>query len=173
MMRRLFVLIFAVTFAIAAFAGDAPQPRLSASALQVAAVQSEEGITLPAEFRVALYENMISQITKTGRFTHVYRDGEKPADPPTTVTLRSTVWGFKEGSARMRQVTTVAGATKIKVRIQVVDNAGKTLLERSVNGNVYFLGENLRATYNFSKSVAKIIQDSFAKPPAMSAAARN
>ncbi len=162
MMRTLTVFLVVAAFAMSAGAAEAP--KLSASALQVAAVGAEEGVVLPLEFRVALYENLISQTRKTGRFAHVYRDGEKPADPANTVTLRCMVTGFKEGSARKREVTTVAGATKIKVHVEFVDGTGKVLLAREVDGNVYFLGENLRATFNFSKSVAKIVKESFAPP---------
>ena len=163
-MRKLAVVLLIATLAISAAAADTS--KISTSALQVAGVQAEGGVQLPLEFRLALYENMISQIQKTGRFPHVYRDGEKLADAANTVTLRSTVTGFKEGSARMRQVTTVAGSTKIKVQVEFVDGAGKVLLTREVDGNVYFMGENLRATYNFSKAVAKIVKDTFAKPSA-------
>jgi hypothetical protein len=170
MIRRLAILSLIIACVFALAAGAADTSKFSASALQVAGVSAEDNVTLPLEFRVALYENMIEGISKTGRFAHIYRDGEKPADPSTTVTLRSTVTGFKEGSARARQVTTVSGATKIKVHVEFVDGSGKVLLARDVDGNVYFMGENLRATYNFSKSVAKIVNDSFQKPAGTAAA---
>jgi len=159
MTRRLLLLSLLALLALPLAAQE--KAKLKAAALQVKGVTADEGIVLPAEFRVALYEHMIAQITKTGRFAQVYRDGATPADPANTLTLRSTVTGFKEGSARMRQVTTVTGATKIKVHLEFVDAAGKVVLEKYIDGNVYFLGENLRATYNFSKSVARFVRNSF------------
>jgi hypothetical protein len=171
-MSRRVLLFFLLAFLVSTAALAADTPKLKASAIQVMGVTADEGIVLPAEFRVALYENMINQITKTKRFAQVYRDGSTPADAASTLTLRSTVTGFKEGSARMRQVTTVTGSTKIKVHLEFVDSTGKVVLEKDVNGNVYFMGENLRATYNFSKSVGKIVKDSFEAAPAGSAGGR-
>src|SRR5216684_2121534 len=68
-------------------------------------------IKLPAEFQVALYENLIRQLEKNG-FSHVYRDGDRnAASVANLVVLHSTVRSFKAGSERARQVTTVSGAT--------------------------------------------------------------
>lgn len=165
MTRRLILLGLLLLVSAAALAQTPAAHKLTFPTLQVASVQADEGIVLPAEFRVALYENTIREVEKTGRFERVYRDGETPADPARTAILRTTVTGFKEGSARMRQVTTVTGATKIKVKVQFFDQAGTLLIDREVDGNVYFLGENLRATYNFSKSVARVVKDAFRKRP--------
>ncbi len=146
---------------VPAKAPAAKPAKLSASAIQILAVESDE-VKLPAEFRMALYENLIEEIRKTGKFGRVYRDGERGAgDVADLVTLRSTVRGFKEGSARARQVTTVAGATSIKVHVQLAARDGRALLERDVQGNVHFFGENLRATYNFAKGAAKLIRENF------------
>ena len=41
-------------------------------------IQSDE-IKLPAEFQVALYENLIQQLGKKAGFLHVYRDGDRNA----------------------------------------------------------------------------------------------
>jgi len=145
-----------------AWTAPAQQPeKPKAQAIQVLEVQSEE-VRLPPAFQASLYENLIEQIQKTGKFKQVYRDGEKTAaDEPDLLTLRSTVKGFREGSQRLRQATTVVGATSIKVHVQIADRSGKSLLERDVSGKVVFFGENLRATYNFAKSVAKIVRGSF------------
>ena len=70
-------------------------------------IQSDE-IKLPAEFQVALYENLIHELEKHGKFQRVYRDGDRDASrDPELVVLHSSVRGFKEGSERARQVTTV------------------------------------------------------------------
>jgi len=137
------------------------QARIKASAIQVLKAESEE-VKLPPEFQVALYENLINEVRRTGKFQHVYRDGERAAaEEPDLVLLRSTLRGFKEGSQRARQVTTVAGATSIKVHVQFVTRSGQTLLERDVEGKVHFFGENLRATYNFATTVAKLVRENF------------
>ena len=60
---------------------------------------------------------------------------------------------FKPGSQKEREVTTVAGATSIKVKVQFTSREGKVLLEKDVEGKVRFYGENLRATYDLAKKV--------------------
>ena len=138
-----------------------PAASIKASALQIQQIQADE-VKLPAEFQISLYENVIEQVAKTNCFQHVYRDGDHHAgDTADLVTLHSTVTGFKQGSARARQVTTVAGATSIKVHLQFTDKAGKTVLESDVNGQVRFFGENLRATFDFGKKVAGVVRLNF------------
>jgi hypothetical protein len=119
-------------------------------------------IKLPAEFQVSLYEDLIEQLQKKGGFQHVYRDGDRnAADAADLVILTSTVRGFKEGSERVRQVTTVAGATSISVHCAFTSKDGKLLLERDIKGNVRFFGGNLRATYDFAKKTAQVAHENF------------
>jgi hypothetical protein len=105
---------------------------------------------------------LIEQLQKSGKFQHVYRDGDKAAaDASDLVILHSNVFGFKQGSEEARQVTTVAGATHIKVHCTFSDKSGKSELEQDVTGNVYFLGGNLRATLDFAKKVAQLVTEHF------------
>jgi len=139
--------------------GQAKKP---AAAVKVEMIRSD-GVELPAEFQVSLYENLIQQLEKKGGFRHVYRDGDRNAtDVPDLVVLRSTVRIFKPGSERKRQVTTVAGATSITVHCQFTDPAGKVLLERDIEGKVRFLGGNLKATYDFAKKAADVARENLA-----------
>src|SRR3984893_15349605 len=132
-----------------------------ASAIKVEMIHSQE-IKLPAEFQVALYEDLIQQLQKKGGFQHVYREGDRnAAAAPDLVVMHSTVRGFKEGSEMLRQVTTVAGATSITIHCVFTDKDGKPLLESDVKGKVRFFGGNLRATYDFAKKTAQIARDNF------------
>jgi len=146
-------------------AQTAPPPVMKASAIQVLMIQSDE-IQLPAEFQIALYENLIQQLQKKGGFQHVYREGDHNADGAADlVVLHSTVRGFKKGSEMARNVTTVAGKTQIDVHCQFTDKDGKSVLERDLNGKVQFFGGNLRATLDFAKKGAKLAHDSFVAAP--------
>src|ERR1700688_798715 len=88
---------------------------IKAQAIQVEMIHSDE-VSVPAEFQVALYENLVHQLEKQ-RFQHVYRDGDRNAAALTDlVILHSTVLRFKEGSERARQEKPVAGATSFTVR---------------------------------------------------------
>jgi len=144
----------------------APARVMKASAIQVLMIQSDE-IKLPAEFQVALYENLIQQLEKNGGFQHVFREGDRNADSVADlVVLHSTVRGFKKGSEMARNVTTVAGKTEIDVHCEFTDKGGKTVLEKDLNGKVRFFGGNLRATLDFAKKGAKLAHDNFATNPA-------
>jgi hypothetical protein len=147
---------------LGALAQDKPKPaKLKASAIQVEMIHSDE-IKLPAEFQVSMYEDLIQQLQKKGGFAHVYREGDKSAaSAPDLVILKSNVTGFKEGSQRKREVTTVAGETQIKIHCVFSDKDGKTLLEADVTGKVRFFGGNLRATYDFAKATTKIAHENF------------
>ena len=127
--------------------------------IEVEMIQTDE-IKLPTEFQVAIYENLILQLQKKGGFENVYRDGDRNATQhPDTIVLHSTVKGFKQGSERARQVTTVAGATSMTVHCRFTDANGHTLLERDITGKVRFFGANLKATNDFAKKAAGIARE--------------
>ena len=135
--------------------------KIKASAIQVMMIQSEK-VTLPAEFRVSLYEQLIDQLQNKSIFSRVYRDGDRTAaSVPDLITLQCTVEKFKEGSEKTRQVTTVAGATSITLRCRFSDQSGTSLLEREITGNVRFFGGNLKATFDFAKKAASVAEESF------------
>lgn len=165
-MRYLASVAFYLSLSSSLFLGDRAlcdgkeQPKITAGAIQVASIKSDE-ISVPAEFRVALYENLIRQLEKRG-FPHVYRDGDRnAAGVANLVVLRSTVRGFKPGSEMARQVTTVAGATSISIHCQFTRADGQSLLEQDLTGKVRFFGGNLRATYDFAKKASRIAYQRF------------
>lgn len=119
-------------------------------------------VKFPPEFRVAVYENLIVQLQRTGKFVDVYRIGDRrAATAPELLYMRLKVVGFKEGSQKKRDVTTVSGATSIKVRLEITTRDGALPVDRDVEGKVRFLGDNLRATFDLSKSVANIVKETF------------
>jgi hypothetical protein len=145
------------------FAHKNRPPKLTATAIEVEMIQSDE-IKLPAEFQMALYENLIRQLNKQG-FPHIYREGDRnTASVSDLVVLHSTVRGFKLGSERARKVTTVAGATSITIHCEFTRPDGTSLLERDVNGKVRFFGGNLKATYDFAKKAAHAAHENFSPP---------
>ena len=138
-----------------------PAAKSPSSAIEVEMIQPGE-INLPAEFQVALYENLVQQLQKEGGFSQVYRDGDRNAtDASDLVILHTAVTGFKKGSELERNVTTVGGATSITVHCRFTDKEGKVLLERDIDGKVRFFGDNLKATNDFAKKVAKVASEHF------------
>ena len=133
--------------------------KFSASSIQIEPTDPGD-VRMPPEFRMAIYENLITQIEKTGKFQHVYRSGDKDAaSAPDLVTLHTTARSFNKGSQKKREVTTVTGSTSMTLNVRITDHAGQPLVDRDVQGKVRFMGENLRATYDFSKKVAHIVRD--------------
>lgn len=136
-----------------------PPASSPAAAIEVQMIQAGE-INLPAEFQIALYENLVQELQKKGGFSQVYREGDRnAAGASNLVTLRTTVTGFKKGSELERDVTTVGGATSITIHCQFTDKAGKVLLERDITGKVRLIGDNLKATNDFAKKAATVAQE--------------
>ena len=130
-------------------------------------------INLAASFQVAIYESLLDELSKTKRFKQVLREGDRNASEiPDLLILKTTVEKYTAGSETRRAVTTVSGATKLTVRSQLFTRDGKILLERTVDGNVRFMGSNLRATHNLARNVAKAIKQSSLPQPSSSAAYR-
>jgi hypothetical protein len=137
-------------------------PKLTASAIQLERSDPPEDLLIPEDTRIATYENVILQLIKTKKFQHVYRSGDRTAaDVPDLVKMRLVFQGFKAGSQKQREVTTVTGATSIKVKIQFMSKDGAPLREKVVEGKVRFYGENLRATYDLAKKVAATVKETF------------
>jgi len=160
-------MVLLTTFAASSLPAQDQQPpalNLTGHAIMVKKIVSSE-VKLPAAFQYAIYEYTLEELKKTGRFQTIYREGDSAAaGTADLLTLETDATGFKEGSARERQVTTVAGATTIKVHMKLVDKDGKVVLERDVQGKVRFFGENLRATYALAKSIAKVVKYNFVAP---------
>jgi hypothetical protein len=140
----------------------AEDTRSTAPQWSVKVMKIEVGdVNIEPEFRVAIYENLLLELIKTKEFQHVFRDGDRTADGvQNLLILKTTVESYTPGSETKRAVTTVSGATKLRVRSQLCTRQGRVVLERVSNGNVRFFGDNLRATHNLARNVTKAIQQS-------------
>ena len=116
-------------------------------------------VSLDPAFRVAIYENLLDELGRTKHFKQVFRSGDHNAGSLSDLLiLRTTVQHYTPGSETRRAVTTVSGATKLSVRIQLCSRQGEVVWERRVNGNVRFFGDNLRATHNLAHNVAGLVK---------------
>lgn len=133
--------------------------------LQVDKVDAGNVVLEPA-FQIAIYENLLVELGKTKRFKQVLRDGDHNAsDVANLLILKTTVQRYTPGSETRRAVTTVSGATKLSVGSQLCRRDGQVVLERTINGNVRFMGSNLRATHNLARNVAKAIKQASLPQP--------
>ena len=136
--------------------------------VQVNKVDAGE-INLDPSFQIAIYESLLSELSKSKQFKQVVRDGDRNAsDVSDLLILKTTVEKYTAGSETKRAVTTVSGATKLTVRSQLCTRDGQTILERTVDGNVRFMGSNLKATQNLARNVAKTIKQSSLPRPSQS-----
>lgn len=153
------ILIFLFSFELLS-AQTPAKPKLSASAIQVAMVETA-GIPIPAEFRFAVYERLVEQVRASGAFQKVYRTGDRAADGVSDlITLHTTVEGFKEGSQTVRELTTVLGATRVDITASVTARDGHELMNGKIIGRVRFFGENLGVTNDLAKRITKLVRQS-------------
>jgi hypothetical protein len=118
-------------------------------------------VKLADSFQMAIYENLIEEVKKTKQFQQVFREGDQSvSEVADLLVLKTTVEKYTPGSETRRAVTTVTGATKLTVRSQLLTLEGRVVLERTVHGDVWFLGSNLRATHNLARNIAKTIKES-------------
>ena len=118
-------------------------------------------VGLDPSFGAAIYENLLEELTKREQFKQVFRSGDRNAnDVPGLLILKTTVQKYTPGSETRRAVTTVSGATKLNVRVQLVTREGQVVQEHVVDGNVRFIGGNLRATHNLAHNVAATLKKS-------------
>jgi hypothetical protein len=118
-------------------------------------------VNLEPAFRITIYENLLQELRKTKQFKQVLRSGERDASGvPDLLILKTAVQKYSPGSETRRAVTTVSGATKLNVRSQLCKPDGTVVVDLVVDGNVRFLGGNLRATHNLARNVADKLKDS-------------
>jgi hypothetical protein len=161
--RRAFVFLssFLMLSATAFVAAQGAKPKLSASAVQVAMLDAGD-VQIPAEFRYAIYEQLVEHVQASGAFQKVYRAGDHAAaGVPDLVTLHTKMEGFKEGSQTVREVTTVFGATTVDIAATVTAKDGKELISKKVTGRVRFFGENLGVTNDIAKKISKLLSDAY------------
>jgi hypothetical protein len=158
MIRRSWVVAWAVLLVSPVYAQEKTGPgTVSASAIQIEQVDAGN-VLIPMEFRVAIYESLLDRVRQKAKFKQVFRSGDRQADGvPDLLTLKTKIEGFQEGSQTKREVTTVTGATKVDVSATVVARDGRVLLDQHLTGRVRFAGENLGATHDLAKRIAKLL----------------
>jgi hypothetical protein len=123
--------------------------------------------TLDPSFSDAIYENLLKELAQSKQFEHVFRSGDLDAnDVSEVLILKTIVEKYSPGSETRRAVTTVTGATKLRVHIQLITRNGHVVLEHTIAGNVRFIGDNLRATNNVAHNAAKLLKRSPLPQPA-------
>jgi hypothetical protein len=130
----------------------------TASAILVEPVDSGD-VNIPAEFRLAIYEDLVEQIQASGIYARVFRSGDHRADNISgLVTLSTQVDRFKEGNQAEREIITVVGATKVRLNVKLSTRDGALLVDKQVEGKVRFFGENLDVIHDVAKRVTSLLR---------------
>ena len=162
--------VFLALFTLEGLAAD-QKPGSTAASAPRWSVQVEElnagGVNLDPAFQVAIYENLITELEKAKIFDNVYRSGDRKANgKEALLILKINVREFEAGSETKRAVTTVAGATKIKVEYRLQTRAGQTVTQQVVAATVRFYGNNMRVTTSLAHKVAGVVKKSqLPEPP--------
>jgi len=145
-----------------------PEDSLEAQKWSAQVDRVDPGATaLDPSFSDAIYENLLRELRKSKQFKDVFRSGDRNADDVSGVlVLKALVEKYSPGSETRRAVTTLTGATKLKVHIQLVTRNGRVVLERDVEGDVRFIGDNLGATNKVANNIVKILKRSTLPAPA-------
>jgi hypothetical protein len=129
----------------------------------------------------ALHKNLMRELARTKRFKQVLLSSDRNAnESPELLILKTTVQEYAPGGEtggtalddagllgdvgglflRFCGWTTVSGAIQLNARIQLYTPAGKVVLDRFVEGDVRFTGDNSRATHNLAHNVAVTLKRS-------------
>jgi hypothetical protein len=129
-----------------------------ASAILVEPVDSGD-VSIPAEFRLAIYEDIVEKLQASGIYARVFRSGDHRADEITDlVTLNTEVEKFKAGNQPEREIVTVLGATKVKLDVKLSTRDGAILVDKEVEGKVRFFGENLGVIRDAAKRITELLR---------------
>ncbi len=109
------------------------------------------------EFLVATYENLIEALQKSHKYVAVLRSGDNSAGKyGKLLVLKTDVRKFVAGNEEARAVTTVKGWTKLAVTMHLQTSDGRAVLDKDVESNVRFYGDNLRATKTLASSMVNL-----------------
>jgi len=129
-----------------------------ASAILVEPVNSGD-VSIPAEFRLAIYEDLVQKLETSGIYARVFRYGDRRADGiADLVTLHTEVEKFKEGNQPERELITVMGSTQVKLNVKLSTRDGAILLDKEVEGKVRFFGENLGVIHDVAKRITDLLR---------------
>jgi hypothetical protein len=147
-------------------------------------------VSLDPSFESALHKNLLRELAKTKRFKQVLlgsgRNATEVTDllilkiavqefPPSSVTPRSTLADagllgvVAELFLRFCGRTALGGGSKLNARVQLYTREGQLILDKVVEVDVGFIGDNSRATHNLAHNVAVTLKRSALPDPAIMA----
>jgi len=129
------------------------------SSLEIATIDSTE-LSIPTEYRVLLYEQLVRRLQETSDYEKIYREGDSSAAatcPELLIQVKST--GFNKGNAVFRATTgpvgVFVGVTSLQVHLELSDSVGKKLMDEDLKASERGDSDSLDVADEVAKSVAK------------------
>ena len=131
--------------------------------ITVAAITSQ-GVPVPAEYRMLIYEQLVRRLREEGRYSAVYRDGDdEPEAACSKYNLVLTLNAFKKGNAAVRASTGpvgfFVGATKLRFELQLQDMNGKTVFHKALQASQRGDTDSLNIADKIAKELTKQIKN--------------
>jgi hypothetical protein len=118
----------------------------------------ESGLQLPAEYRVLLYEQLVTELRKSYAGGTVPRVGDQAAGCPAE-TLRVSISAFKKGNETLRSSTgpigLFVGGTSVSFSGRLLDNSGAVAFEKKLKSCKHGDSDSLGVAPDVAQSVSK------------------
>jgi hypothetical protein len=126
------------------------------------------GVDLPAEYRVLLYEHLITELKSRQPSDTYFRAGDISAGPGcTSLTLHVTVDGFKKGNRALRASTgplsMFLGTTSISLQMTLNNVSGKTVLDLKRKKSNRRDSDSLNVARSIAKDISKKMEKAMSK----------
>jgi len=158
---RVVVLLASIVVAIA----SAATPQTEKPSIEIMAFEAQKGVDFPPDYQAALFEELVTRLTETGKFAQVLKEGEKAPDgKAATLRLTGIVTEVDEGSRAARSLVGFgAGKAKIRAHVKFLDVAtGAVKLEKDVYGRKIgggIGGAGINCTRGLAREVAKLAKE--------------
>jgi hypothetical protein len=119
-----------------------------------------EGVDLPAEYRVLLYEHIYHVLSTTDVTDSYLRPGDTSATAGCpALTLHITVVGFTKGNQSLRAVTgplgMFVGVTSVTFHVKLDDSHGTVVLEKDIKKSKRGDSDSLNLARDIAKDISK------------------
>ena len=119
-----------------------------------------DGVDLPAEYRILLYEHVHHMLSTTDLTNTYLRPGDRSATGScAALTPHVTVVGFKKGNQSLRAATgplgMFVGLTSVTFNIKLEDSHGKILLQHDIKKSKRGDSDSLNVAHDIAKDIAK------------------
>lgn len=141
-------------------------PACSANAVKQDSIQLDpieaSGIEVPSEYRLLLYERLLTNLQKQMPTYKFYRAGDIAAGPGCMAhSLHITLTGFKKGNNSLRASTgpigMFAGLTSLSYKFELKNTSGAVVLDKTLKQSQRGDKESLNLTQSIAKNIAKRI----------------